>query len=87
MSARVNQAVSSNLNNNPPPSESTSNQFGTFGGVFTPSILTILGWFSSRKAAEDFAAQHAAKVLELDQIPADAVMAPVELMIPGEEKP
>ena len=22
---------------------STSNQFGTFGGVFTPSILTILG--------------------------------------------
>lgn len=25
------------------PSEPTSNQFGTFGGVFTPSILTILG--------------------------------------------
>ena len=23
--------------------EKTSNQFGTFGGVFTPSILTILG--------------------------------------------
>jgi amino acid transporter len=25
------------------PAEKTTNQFGTFGGVFTPSILTILG--------------------------------------------
>lgn len=36
--------TSGNLNNTQTPLEtSSSNQFGTFGGVFTPSILTILG--------------------------------------------
>lgn len=30
-------------NPNPPPDEDSASGLGTFGGVFTPSILTILG--------------------------------------------
>ena len=38
----VSAANDKNQNEKRPP-EATSNQLGTFGGVFTPSILTILG--------------------------------------------
>lgn len=45
------------------------------GGMGAPEVVP----FGTREAAEEFAGEHGGKLMRIDEIPSDAVLAPVEM--------
>ncbi len=51
------------------------------GGMGAPEIVP----FGSKDAAQDFAADHGGKIMQIDEIPGDAVLSAIEFTLPGEQ--